>query len=341
MLSALFRPLLPLILVSLTAATARADAVDLQVRSAVLHGQDKPALILTVNEPLANATIDFTRSDGKKLKKSSGRLETGAEYEFILDAPVGKFSFEGTLSVTFPNGNSGSMPLTLQVEVAAVMGITVPEEKLDTEAGTAELTLTRAAGYCDHEVQVEDQAVRRGRTEFNGEPPGTPLLVTWRTFQNDGMTLKITFDCHDRERVFESGIELFPWKLDIPHEDIIFDSGKWEIKPGEVPKLQAAVSEINKEVARFGRWIEGVKLFVAGHTDTVGGSDYNRDLSLKRARAIASFFRKRGVRIPIHFAGFGEDEPTVPTPDETDQQANRRADYVIRVTTPAGRWQRL
>lgn len=332
---------LSLLCISLAAGPARADPVDLQLRSSVLYGKEKPALILTVNQALADAKIDFVRSDGKKMVAHSGRLKVGAVHEFILDAPVGTHTFEGDLSVTFTDGSTSSMPLSLQVEVAAGFGIDVPEEKVDLEAGTAELTLTRAAGYCDHEVLVEDQPVRRGRTEFSGEPAGTGLTVSWRTFANDGMTLKITIDCHDADRVFETGIELYPWKLEIPHQEIEFDSGKWEIKPDELPKLTEAYTEIKKAIDRFGRWIKGVKLFVAGHTDTVGGNDYNRDLSLKRARAIAGHFRDRGVRIPIIYAGFGEDEPAVPTPDETAAQANRRADYVIRVTTPAGNWHRL
>jgi hypothetical protein len=33
--------------------------------------------------------------------------------------------------------------------------------------------------------------------------------------------------------------------------------------------------------------------------------------------------------VPIAFAGFGEDVPKVKTPDETDERANRRADYVL------------
>ena len=41
-------------------------------------------------------------------------------------------------------------------------------------------------------------------------------------------------------------------------------------------------------------------------------------------------------------AGFGEDQPAVATPDETDEPANRRADYVLKVEPPsAGAWSKL
>ena len=50
--------------------------------------------------------------------------------------------------------------------------------------------------------------------------------------------------------------------------------------------------------------------------------------------AIGSWFRDRGLPLPIAYAGFGEDAPKVKTPDETDNAANRRADYIVAVEEP-------
>ena len=72
-----------------------------------------------------------------------------------------------------------------------------------------------------------------------------------------------------------------------------------------------------------------MRLYVAGHTDTVGPSLKNQVLSLDRARAIAAYFRRKGLALPIAFAGFGEQVLKVKTPDDTDERRNRRADYVI------------
>jgi outer membrane protein OmpA-like peptidoglycan-associated protein len=72
-----------------------------------------------------------------------------------------------------------------------------------------------------------------------------------------------------------------------------------------------------------------VRLYIAGHTDTVGPSAKNRKLSLARAQAIATYFRSKGLAVSIAVAGFGEDVPKVKTADNTDERANRRADYVI------------
>ena len=63
-----------------------------------------------------------------------------------------------------------------------------------------------------------------------------------------------------------------------------------------------------------------MRLYVAGHTDTVGPDAKNRKLSLDRARAIAAYFRKKGLTIPIAFAGFGEDVLKVKTADSVDER---------------------
>ena len=72
-----------------------------------------------------------------------------------------------------------------------------------------------------------------------------------------------------------------------------------------------------------------IKLYVAGYTDTVGDKKHNYELSNRRAKAIAGYFRKKGFKFPIMFQGFGEDALKEQTPDETDNQANRRAMYVL------------
>ena len=72
-----------------------------------------------------------------------------------------------------------------------------------------------------------------------------------------------------------------------------------------------------------------MRLYIAGHTDTVGANAKNRKLSLDRALAIGSYFKKKGIKIPIAVAGFGEEVLKAKTADNTDERANRRADYVI------------
>ena len=97
--------------------------------------------------------------------------------------------------------------------------------------------------------------------------------------------------------------------------------------PSSTPVYQKIADEVGK--ARKIAPDVPVKLFIAGYTDTVGTPADNRKLSLERARAIAAWFRDRGLPLPIEYAGFGEEVLRVKTPDETDNAANRRADYIV------------
>ena len=127
-------------------------------------------------------------------------------------------------------------------------------------------------------------------------------------------------------------VQLIPWSVTIAHEDVNFASDSSAIDASEEQKLDESLAKINDVVKRSARFIK-MQLYVAGHTDTVGTSAHNRTLSLSRARAIAAYFRAKGLTLPIAYAGYGEDVLKVKTPDNTDERANRRADYVI---APAG-----
>jgi outer membrane protein OmpA-like peptidoglycan-associated protein len=129
-----------------------------------------------------------------------------------------------------------------------------------------------------------------------------------------------------------SNLELIPWSVEIAHEDVNFSTDSAVIEPGEDKKLDASLAKINDVVKRSEKFMK-MRLYVAGHTDTVGANAKNRKLSLDRARAIAGYFRKKGLKLQIAFAGFGEEVLKVKTADSTDERANRRADYVLG---PAG-----
>jgi outer membrane protein OmpA-like peptidoglycan-associated protein len=132
---------------------------------------------------------------------------------------------------------------------------------------------------------------------------------------------------------FFNGIALIPWSVSIPHEQVNFDTDSDKIKASEEPKLQESRSKVREALARY-RELGSVKLFIAGHTDTQGSANYNIDLSRRRARAIAGWFARHGLTIPIFFEGFGESSLLVKTADEVDEPRNRRVDYILALEEP-------
>lgn len=73
------------------------------------------------------------------------------------------------------------------------------------------------------------------------------------------------------------------------------------------------------------------QISVEGHTDSVGTVSYNQQLSLARARAVASEISARGA-IPsrqIKTRGFGESDPIASNLSEEGRRRNRRVEVII------------
>ncbi|MGV3710296.1 MAG: OmpA family protein [Gemmatimonas sp.] len=74
----------------------------------------------------------------------------------------------------------------------------------------------------------------------------------------------------------------------------------------------------------------GSDLLVVGHTDSLGTSTYNQDLSLRRARATAAYLTSQGVLLErIKSDGKGETEPVADNQTEAGQSRNRRVEVAI------------
>src|SRR5204863_4104551 len=69
--------------------------------------------------------------------------------------------------------------------------------------------------------------------------------------------------------------------------DVLFDTGRYTLKPGARERL-AKVSGII-----LGH--PGLKIAVEGHTDSVGGDEYNMKLSENRAASVRDFLVVQGV----------------------------------------------
>ena len=152
------------------------------------------------------------------------------------------------------------------------------------------------------------------------------LAITWnQSAATRVMMLKLRVAAADGAA---TNVELVPWSVEVAHEDVNFATDSATIEPGEAAKLDAAIDKIKDVVAKASKFMK-VRLYVAGHTDTVGPSAKNKKLSLARATAIGKYFKAHGIAVPIVVAGFGEDVLKVKTADNTDERANRRADYVI------------
>lgn len=106
--------------------------------------------------------------------------------------------------------------------------------------------------------------------------------------------------------------------------DNLFDFDKATIKPEAVAELNQVVMQLKK--------MGNETVHIIGHTDAKGDDHYNKKLSLQRAEAVKSWFKKQGLANQFIAIGKGEKEPIAENTlangmDNPDGRAkNRRVD---------------
>jgi outer membrane protein OmpA-like peptidoglycan-associated protein len=104
--------------------------------------------------------------------------------------------------------------------------------------------------------------------------------------------------------------------------DVLFDTGKYTLKPGAQVKL-AKISGIV-----LGH--PGLQLEVEGHTDSVGTDQFNERLSEQRADTVRAYLVAQGVSPDTVTArGFGKTQPVANNNTAAGRQQNRRVELVV------------
>jgi outer membrane protein OmpA-like peptidoglycan-associated protein len=103
---------------------------------------------------------------------------------------------------------------------------------------------------------------------------------------------------------------------------IYFDTGKSDVKPESDPAL--------KEIAKLLAQDPKLKLYVVGHTDSVGPFEANMKLSQARAEAVAKVLTaKFGVAASrLRAVGAGPTSPVASNATEDGRARNRRVELV-------------
>lgn len=106
--------------------------------------------------------------------------------------------------------------------------------------------------------------------------------------------------------------------------DILFDTGKADLKPAAVTNLQQ-MSAIMK------KYPENV-LTVKGFTDNTGSEAVNEKLSAKRAAAVKQALTDQGLtNIPITTQGMGPSSPVAANTTAEGRNQNRRVEIEVTV----------
>ena len=146
--------------------------------------------------------------------------------------------------------------------------------------------------------------------------PAPAPAPTPRDSDGDGV-----LDCADKcpntprgAKVNEQGC----WVL----SDVLFEFDSAEIKPEFTAELD--------EVAEVIKANPGLIIEVQGHTDNVGSPAYNKQLSLRRAKAVVNYLVSKGVDPSrLRAVGYGCSRPIASNDTPEGRAKNRRVQFAV------------
>jgi outer membrane protein OmpA-like peptidoglycan-associated protein len=110
--------------------------------------------------------------------------------------------------------------------------------------------------------------------------------------------------------------------LIVSMSDVLFDSGKYSLKPGAREKLA--------KVAGILLAYPGLDIAVGGYTDNVGGDAMNQKLSENRAGSVRDYLVQQGVATnSVTARGFGNSLAVASNDNAAGRQQNRRVELVV------------
>ncbi len=110
--------------------------------------------------------------------------------------------------------------------------------------------------------------------------------------------------------------------LIVSMSDVLFDTGKYSLKPGAREKLA--------KVAGILLAYPGLNIEVGGYTDNVGGDQMNQTLSENRARSVRDYLVQQGVAMnSVSARGFGNTSAVASNDNAAGRQQNRRVELLV------------
>ena len=111
--------------------------------------------------------------------------------------------------------------------------------------------------------------------------------------------------------------------------DVLFETGKADLKAGTIANLDRLAQFLAKHPDRT--------VTIEGHTDSVGGEDFNLGLSHRRAESVRSYLLRQGIETTrIQTQGMGESVPVASNDTAGGRQQNRRVEIIVSNPPAAG-----
>jgi outer membrane protein OmpA-like peptidoglycan-associated protein len=126
----------------------------------------------------------------------------------------------------------------------------------------------------------------------------------------------------ERDIIVPTIDELQEGGITLALNNIFFDTDQYAIKPESYPELERLATLVQSE---------GLNVEIAGHTDNVGGQEYNLRLSQNRADAARDYLLAQGCRPDqVSARGYGMEQPIASNASEAGRAQNRRVEIRFR-----------
>jgi peptidoglycan-associated lipoprotein len=201
---------------------------------------------------------------------SSTRKGRGDDDLYLFDLPPLRFSVTGLVK----DEKTGQPVLGAIVQLIASDGA-----NMQTEVGTG------------------------GDFKFNLNPNVDYIFLASKKGYLNGKE-KETTRGQEKSRDFMTTILLTPIDRPIELPNILYDFGKWDLRPESMVSLDRLVETLNDN--------PNVTIELMSHTDSRDTEEYNLDLSQKRAQSVVEYLIGKGIsRDRLIAKGYGESSPKV------------------------------
>lgn len=188
-------------------------------------------------------------------------------------------------------------------------------------------------GLSNTDVEVADSkgnVVFRGKTDGNGQlkavvPNNGDKFYEVSSVAPNFMYTSKKIEVSDEVVEYVADVDMH--KLEIGYIEVLrhvyYDFNKSTLRPESYPELDKLLKVMTQNPY--------LKLKVNGHTDNVGGHDFNIQLSQRRAESVVDYLVSKGIPASRLVAkGFGETKPIASNDDEEEgRELNRRTEAEV------------
>jgi len=217
-------------------------------------------------------------------------------YEFDLHEKARPQSVTYMKGIVFNAENRNKLEADFEL-IDLATGITAVESK--SNAGNGEFLVCLAA---DHEyalnVSADGYLFYSENFNLTGENPSTDPVL--------------------------KDIPLKPIRIGerVVLKNIFFETDKYDLKGSSEIELQKLVDLLKQNPE--------MKIEIGGHTDNVGGNDYNLELSENRAKAVYNYLTRNGIsQDRLAYMGYGESQAVDTNETESGRANNRRTEFKV------------